>query len=185
MKQYAVDMDVTVSLTINVDADSEDQARQLAMEKFDREQMFHLSHCDSVLERQVTGVNECASESELPEKPAVKVPYKEAYEKIQYFFVENTKEKTTSEVMDEIRKFIRSLGWECLDDAWDYEEAAREWLEEHPEFKKLPCEHYAGPDLEFLCNNDCGGSHDVDWYDFRVCFYGFLGVSGVFYVEHV
>ena len=51
-------MAVTVSLTIEVEAENQEQAERLAIDKFDREEMFHLSHYDSVWEKEVTEVNE-------------------------------------------------------------------------------------------------------------------------------
>ena len=112
-----------------------------------------------------------------------RIPFDEAYNKIQYFSVEKSMEKTKDEVAEEIRIFIRSLGWDCLEDSWNYDEDVQEWVEDHPDLKKNPCEFYCGPVLEFLCDNEMGGPHDVDWYEFEVSFYGKWGEEGVFYVD--
>lgn len=59
MKKYDVNLDITVSLMIEVEAETQEQAERVALDKFDREQQYHLSHCDSILEREVTEVSEC------------------------------------------------------------------------------------------------------------------------------
>ena len=59
MKKYDVNLDITVSLMSEVEAETQEQAERVALDKFDREQQYHLSHYDSILEREVTEVNEC------------------------------------------------------------------------------------------------------------------------------
>ena len=58
MKKYEVNMDVTVSLAIEVEAKNKEQAQQIARDKFNREQQLHLSHYHSVLALEVGEVSE-------------------------------------------------------------------------------------------------------------------------------
>lgn len=62
MKQYEVRMTMLVSLTVSVEAENEEAAEKLAMEKTGREEAYYLSHYDSVWEREVTEVIECDPE---------------------------------------------------------------------------------------------------------------------------
>lgn len=48
-----------VAVSVEVEADSQEQAEKLAMEKTAREEAYYLQHYDSIWEREVTEVNEC------------------------------------------------------------------------------------------------------------------------------
>ena len=58
MKNYEVRMTMLVSVTVSVEAENEEAAEKLAMEKTGREEAYYLSRYDSVWEREVTEVNE-------------------------------------------------------------------------------------------------------------------------------
>jgi len=101
-----------------------------------------------------------------------KLSFKEVYEKLQYIDIEDTPEKTTDEVCEEIRNLIRSYGWKCAD--FDYDE--EDWLKDHPEISKADCADYAISEEDFLCDNEGFferiNGHDFDYYTFKVSFYG-------------
>lgn len=112
-----------------------------------------------------------------------RLKFQEVYEKLEYVDVEETMLKTTSEVEEEIREQIRSMGWCCLDETWTEDADAKKWVEKnHPELQN--CEWHSISETDFLCDNEgferCG--HDVDWYTFRISFYGVWGEEGVFNV---
>jgi len=56
---YEVRMTMTVALTVNVEAENEEKAEKLAMEKTDSNEAYYLSKYDSVWEREIIEVNEC------------------------------------------------------------------------------------------------------------------------------
>lgn len=114
-----------------------------------------------------------------------KLSFNDVIDKLEYVYVENTKEKSTEEVSDEIRKQIREMGWDCLDETYDEDSDATEWVENnHPELEN--CEWSCVSENDFLCENDPNyernGGHDVDWYTFKISFYGVWGTDGVFHV---
>lgn len=59
MKRFEVNMTMLVAVSVEVEADNEEQAEKLAMEKTAREEAYYLQHYDSIWEREVTGVSEC------------------------------------------------------------------------------------------------------------------------------
>jgi len=66
MKNYEVRMTMLVAVTVSVEAENEEAAEKLAMEKTGREEAYYLSKYDSVWEREVVEVNE-TGESERTE----------------------------------------------------------------------------------------------------------------------
>lgn len=110
-----------------------------------------------------------------------RLTFKEVLNKLNYVYVEDTKDKSSNEVSDEIRKQIRNMGWDCLDETWDEDSDAKEWVEEnHPELEN--CEWSSISENDFLCDNQGFGEHDVDWYTFHISFYGVWEKEGVFNV---
>ncbi len=53
-----------VAVSVEVEADSAEQAEKQAMEKTAREEAYYLQHYDSIWEREVTEVNECEPEDD-------------------------------------------------------------------------------------------------------------------------
>ena len=51
-----------VAVSVEVEADSAEQAEKQAMEKTAREEAYYLQHYDSIWEREVTEVSECEDE---------------------------------------------------------------------------------------------------------------------------
>ena len=66
MKRFEVRMTMLVAVSVEVEADSAEQAETLAMEKTAREEAYYLQHYDSIWEREVTEVNECEDEDDDP-----------------------------------------------------------------------------------------------------------------------
>lgn len=58
-KRFEVRMTMLVAVSVEVEADSAEQAETLAMEKTAREEAYYLQHYDSIWEREVTEVSEC------------------------------------------------------------------------------------------------------------------------------
>lgn len=67
MKNYEVRMTMLVAVTVSVEAENEEAAEKLAMEKTGREEAYYPSKYDSVWEREVVEVNECEPEEEKTE----------------------------------------------------------------------------------------------------------------------
>lgn len=66
VKRFEVRMTMLVAVSVEVEADSAEQAETLAMEKTAREEAYYLQHYDSIWEREVTEVNECEDEDDDP-----------------------------------------------------------------------------------------------------------------------
>jgi len=62
MKRFEVRMTMLVAVSVEVEADSAEQAEKQAMEKTAREEAYYLQHYDSIWEREVTEVSECEDE---------------------------------------------------------------------------------------------------------------------------
>jgi hypothetical protein len=75
MKKFEVRMTMLVAVSVEVEADNEEQAEKQAMEKTAREEAYYLQHYDSIWEREVTEVNECEPEDD--DDPLAK--YSETY----------------------------------------------------------------------------------------------------------
>lgn len=105
-------------------------------------------------------------------------------EELQYFTVENPTEKTIEEVADEIREFIKESGWDVLEEDWNVDKYAEEWIDEnHPE---IDANGYWVCDLDFLCENEYFCEHDVDWKTITIGFHGDWDKQiGIFSVEQV
>ena len=58
MKNFEVRMTMLVAVTVNVEAENEEHAREQAMLKTGDNEAYYLSHYDSVWEREVIEVNE-------------------------------------------------------------------------------------------------------------------------------
>ena len=58
MKNYEVRMTMLVAVTVSVEAENEEHAREQAMLKTGDNEAYYLSHYDSVWEREVIEVNE-------------------------------------------------------------------------------------------------------------------------------
>ena len=69
MKQYEVRMTMTVSVTVCVEAEDKEAAEKMAMEKTGNNPACYLRDYDSVLEREVTEVEEFIDDN--PKKPAL------------------------------------------------------------------------------------------------------------------
>ena len=59
MKRFEVRMTMLVAVSVEVEAETPEQAEKLAMVKTAREEAYYLQHYDSIWEREVTEVNEC------------------------------------------------------------------------------------------------------------------------------
>ena len=110
-------------------------------------------------------------------------------EKLDYIHVDNTMDKTTDEVADEIRQQIRAMGWDCLDETFNEDADAEEWIKEnHSDMPLSECEWYCIAETDFLCDNNgfserMPGNHDVDWYTFHISFFGIWGKVGIFNIN--
>lgn len=71
MKHFEVRMTMLVAVTVSVEAENEEAAEKLAMEKTGREEAYYLSKYDSVWEREVVEVNEEEESEPDPKKPAL------------------------------------------------------------------------------------------------------------------
>lgn len=58
MKTYLVDTDITMSKTMEIEAESEEQARELAKEMIDREPFYYASNADAHVKTEIIDVNE-------------------------------------------------------------------------------------------------------------------------------
>lgn len=58
MKEYAVDVDFVVSSRIYVDAESEEQAREIVREKMEKYPHYYYSKADALVSYEITDVNE-------------------------------------------------------------------------------------------------------------------------------
>ena len=128
----------------------------------------------------------------MEENPNVyKLSWQEILDKITYpdIDIDDTMNKNAEEVGEMIRDYIRSFGWECLEDSYSYEEDAREWFHEnHPEISLGDCDENSIADLEFLCDTEDevrNTGRSIDYKKFAVTFYGIYGKVGVFYVEQM
>jgi hypothetical protein len=64
MKQFAVDVDITMSKRIYVDAESEEQAEQIAKQKLDNNPYDYCLQPDACVDYNITDVNEYEDDSE-------------------------------------------------------------------------------------------------------------------------
>lgn len=62
MKKYEVYVDLTISVTVEVEAENEDQAGQLARDKVHNDEGYYIRGYDSLLESKVSEVHECEEE---------------------------------------------------------------------------------------------------------------------------
>lgn len=177
MKKFEVDVDITMSCRIEVDAESEEQARTIVGNWIgdDPWQYVRDGHYMS---------HEFEAVRESEEKPAEKLTFKELCDKLSYFSVVNNQSKTIGEIADECRVFIRDSGHQCLDECYDEESAAKEWAEEHhPEWddEELEQSSVLYQPLQFLCKSKY--DRDLHFADLAVTFYGDykegVGVFGV------
>ena len=58
MRTYLVDTDITMSKTMEIEAESEEQARELAMEKVSKEPFYYAGHADAHVKTEIIDVNE-------------------------------------------------------------------------------------------------------------------------------
>lgn len=58
MKTYAVSIDITVSRTLYVDAENEEQAKQIATEKVDKEPYYYAQFCDAFVKQETIDIHE-------------------------------------------------------------------------------------------------------------------------------
>ena len=58
MKTYLVDCDITMSKTMEIEAESEEQAREFAKEMVDREPFYYASSADAHIKTEIIDVNE-------------------------------------------------------------------------------------------------------------------------------
>lgn len=165
MKQFRVDVDITMSCRIEVDAESEEQAKAIVGNWIgdnpwnyvkDGHYMFH----------EFEAVNEC---EDGPDKP---MSFRELCDKLCYFSVVACQHKTIGEIAEECRAFIRKSGHQCLDEGFDQDADAKEWAaENYPEWDNGEIEQSAVlyQPLEFLCKGEydgepCFGQLDVSFY---------------------
>lgn len=77
MKHYDVTIDMTATVSVTVNAENEEQAKQLALQKTYSEESFHLMHYQSVGRREVVEVAEKTegfSKDDEPADPADTTP---------------------------------------------------------------------------------------------------------------
>ena len=116
--------------------------------------------------------------------------FKDLCDKLQYFYVRASEKKNADDICEEIRDFIRKSGHNCLEDGWDSDVDAKEWLQEHypddydedDDEKELECSSVTYENLRFLCE----GKYDGEPYfcEISIVFYGDWDTgTGVFCVE--
>ena len=94
---------------------------------------------------------------------------------LEYFDVRASQKKTAGEICEEVRDYIRNSGHACLDDDYDCDEKAIEWMKEnHPELYKegeeLSCSSVLYQPLEFCCAEEY--SDDLCFVEVNISFYG-------------
>lgn len=98
----------------------------------------------------------------------MKKTFKEMCDELEYFPIENSMEKTPDDVWNEIKTYIKSCGWDCVDDCNE----TLEWLDAHPEIDKSECDDILVASFEHLCKNNKKyynyNGHHVDWYEFNI-----------------
>lgn len=99
MKKYEVYMDLTVTVTVDVHAENEEQAKKKAMAGVDANESYFISKYDSLIEREVTEVNECEPEDDDPLKD-----YSEDYRNGIAYVMENLDEDDKAIIRAECNK---------------------------------------------------------------------------------
>lgn len=113
----------------------------------------------------------------------MKKTFREMCDELWDFPIENSREKTVYDVMDEIFAFIESCGWEHF----TYSNMG-EWLDSHPELDDDECQDILIASFDYMCKNDCemDNGHDMDWYQFDIYCYGKFTeteVNGAFHFD--
>lgn len=99
--------------------------------------------------------------------------FKELVDELPYFSVENNMEKTIDDIREECREFIRNSGFECMDESFDPETDADEYLAgEHPDWntENFEWSRINYQPLEFLCEDYYSG--DINFFELNIDFYG-------------
>jgi len=179
MKHFVVDVDITMSCRIEVDAESEEQAKTI-VGNWIGDNPWQYVRDGHYISHEFEDVNEAEQE------PTEPLTFKELCDKLQYFSVNNNQQKTIGEICDECREYIRKAGHDCLDDGFDSDADAKEWMQEHhPDLATDDIEETTvtyGP-LEFLCEDEYSG--DVYFAEMHITFYGdFDNGVGVFSVTN-
>ena len=177
MKHYEVDVDITMSCRIEVDAESEEQAKTIVGNWIDDDPWHYVNngHC---VGHKIEAVNECEKDDKE------QLSFNQLIASLNYFSVDNMQHKTIGEIADECREFIRKSGHQCLDDGYDPDADAKEWAEEHhPEWtdKELEPSAVVYSPLQFLCKDEFGG--ELYFANLNITFYGdYQNGDGVFSV---
>lgn len=166
--KYKVFMDITVSkILYDIEAETDEQAQAIALEKVKNEPYYYAAHADGFVKAEVEDFD---TDEEEPAKP---MTFSELCDELQYFSVDDSQQKTIGEIADECRGFIRKAGHACLDDGWDSDADAKDWMEEHhPELASDDIGQTAVTyhDLEFLCEDEYSG--DPYFAELHITFYG-------------
>ena len=78
MKEYCVSVDITMSKNIYVDAESEEQAMELAKEKVKNEPFYFAGSADAFVNVEATDANECDVEEANPDGLAYSLTMRDA-----------------------------------------------------------------------------------------------------------
>ena len=101
-----------------------------------------------------------------------KKEFKKFYDELEYFYVSGHKKMTIEEIAEKCREHIRKNGFNCLDDNWNEDGEAEDWIKKnHPEWDTEGFEWYAVlyNALEFLCVDDCD---EPCFREIEISFYG-------------
>jgi len=102
-----------------------------------------------------------------------KKSFKELTIELQFFGVDNSKEKTIEDIREECRKYIRDCGYECADENYDADASVSELIKEmHPSrnTERFDWTRINYQPLEFLCEDPYSG--DLMFAEMNIDFYG-------------
>ena len=159
-----MDVDITMSCRIEVDAESEENAKAI-VGNWIGDDPWHYVKDGHYMSHEFEAV------SEQEPEPVEPLAFSELCDRLQYFFVINNQQKTISEIAEECREYIRKAGHECLDEGYDEEREAVEWMEEHhPEIECVESTAVLYQPLEFLCLDRY--SYEPHFAELHISFYG-------------
>lgn len=164
MKRFEVDVDITMSCRIEVDAESEEQAKTKVGNWIGDDPWYYVKDGHYMS-------HEFEAVGEQEPEPVEQLAFSELCDKLQYFSVINNQQKTIGEIADECREYIRKRGHECLDEGWDEDSEAEEWMQEHhPEIEWVESTAVLYQPLEFLCLDQY--NDESHFAELRISFYG-------------
>lgn len=159
-----MDVDITMSCRIEVDAENEEQAKEIVGIRIGNVPWCYVKNGHYVS-------HEFEAVSEQEPEPVEKLSFSELCDKLQYFSVINNQQKTIGDIAEECREYIRKHGHECLDDCYDEEKEAVEWMEKHhPEIEWTESTAVLYQPLEFLCLDEY--TDEPRFAELCISFYG-------------